>query len=290
MKRRTGIVAVRQAEQLLRDLGVTALPVDPAKIADENGILVQAKRDSAAGVSGMLMRVGDSFGIMYATHIASLGFQRFSIAHELGHYFLPGHLDAVVGPTGIHESRAGFVLDDRYEREADHFAAGLLMPGQFFRPALDSAGEGLSAVLELADLCVTSLPATAIRMTQCTREPVAVIVSTGVGIDYCFMSDELEALDGIDWPRKHQPVPPGTPTYEFNRDLSNVAFARRAEGTAYLQDWFGGQRNIEVNEDVIGLGAYGKTLTVLYGFELPEPEDEAEEEAMIESWTPRLHR
>jgi len=40
----------------------------------------------------------------------------------------------------------------------------------------------------------------------------------------------------------------------------------------------------------LGLGAFGKTLTILYGFELPDEEDEAEDESLINSWTPHFHR
>lgn len=283
-------LAVFSAEKLIRDRGITTLPIDPFAIASERGIEVVKKPASSAGVSGMLIRVGQAYGIAYATHIDSEGFQRYCVGHELGHYFLPGHIEAVLADGDVHESRAGFVSSDRYEIEADHFAAGLLMPKQLFKPALDRAGEGMAAVLSLADLCVTSLPATAIRLTQCTRDPVAVIVSIGSKIDYCFMSDELKELDGIDWIRKRQAVPSGTPTYLFNQDASNVAGARRVEGSSNLQEWFGGHRRIEVKEDVKGLGSYGKTLTMLYGFELPEPEDEEEEEALIESWTPRFRR
>ena len=61
-------------------------------------------------------------------HIDNIGFQNFSVAHELGHYFLPGHIDAVLADGDVHESRAGFASGDRYEMEADHFAATLLMP------------------------------------------------------------------------------------------------------------------------------------------------------------------
>ena len=42
--------------------------------------------------------VGNMFGIAYATHIDNVGFQNFSVGHELGHYFLPGHVDAVLYP------------------------------------------------------------------------------------------------------------------------------------------------------------------------------------------------
>ena len=55
----------------------------PSPIAEQLEITVQAKPATSGGVSGMLVRHGDRFGILYATHIPSLGFQRFSIAHEL---------------------------------------------------------------------------------------------------------------------------------------------------------------------------------------------------------------
>ncbi|MGB8741579.1 MAG: hypothetical protein WCD52_15455, partial [Xanthobacteraceae bacterium] len=40
-------------------------------------------------------RHGNAFGILYATHVPSEGFQRFSVGHELGHYFLGSSLNRV---------------------------------------------------------------------------------------------------------------------------------------------------------------------------------------------------
>jgi Zn-dependent peptidase ImmA (M78 family) len=142
-------------------------------------ILVEAKPDTAEGVSGMLLRHGDSFGILYATHIASEGFQRFSVAHELGHYLLDGHIDHLVPGDGVHASHAGFVSADPYELEADHFAAGLLMPSNLFNRAMGKRAPGLTAVEFLAQACRTSLTATAIRYAELSPNAVAVIVSTG---------------------------------------------------------------------------------------------------------------
>ena len=56
-------------------------------------------------------------------------------------------------------------------------------------------------------------------------------------------------------------------------------------------DWLGGRRSITVSEEAIGLGRYGKTLTVLSSSEIGEDEsDEDDEDALIESWTPRFRR
>ncbi|MBI5718493.1 MAG: ImmA/IrrE family metallo-endopeptidase [Burkholderiales bacterium] len=278
------------AEKYIKDWGIAALPIDPFAIAAEFKITVAAKPASNAGVSGMLIRVGNEFAIAYAMHIDNEPFQRYSVGHELGHYFLPGHPEAVLDARGVHESRAQFTSKDRYEMEADGFAAGLLMPRHLFFPALERAGQGLAAVENLGTLCKTSLHATAIRYAQCTREPAAIIVSVGDKIDQCFMSEALKAVDGIDWLHKREAVPRNTPTFAFNQDAESVRRAVRIEAGSNLQDWFGGRRRIAIDEDVIGLGSYGKTLTVLYNIAVPEPEEEEDEAALIESWTPRFKR
>jgi Zn-dependent peptidase ImmA (M78 family) len=283
--------AAQAAEQIVKGMGVTTLPVDPRAIAEKREIVVQAKPVEDKGCSGMLVRLGNDFAIAYATHLQNEGFENFSVAHELGHYFMSGHVEAVIqGENGIHVSRAGFNSSNKYEVEADRFAAGLLMPRHLFFPAIEKAGQGLVAIEGLATLCRTSLHATAIRYTQCTRDPVAIIVSRGGIIDHCFMSEALKQLNGIDWIKKREGVPRNTATFAFNQIPTNVELGIRVEETSNLQHWFGGKRRIEISEDVVGLGRYAKTLTVLYDIDLPEPEDEEDEDNLIESWTPRFKR
>src|SRR5690242_14722391 len=94
-------MAKQRAERFLQDEGISALPVDPFAIAHSRDIEVKPKPDTAAGVSGMLLRYGNAFGILYATHIRSEGFQRFSVGHELGHFFLEGHIDHVLPKDGV---------------------------------------------------------------------------------------------------------------------------------------------------------------------------------------------
>jgi hypothetical protein len=89
-------MAKQKGEVCAKEQGYIALPVDPIAIALKNDIEVRAKPDTAEGVSGMLLRHGNEFCIAYATHIPSEGFQHFSIGHELGHYFLDGHVDQLL--------------------------------------------------------------------------------------------------------------------------------------------------------------------------------------------------
>ena len=242
------------AEKILRDEEIESLPVDPSEIAESRDIVIQAKPDTEPGVSGMLLRHGDSFGILYATHIPSIGFQRFSIAHELGHYFLPGHIDHILPGDGAHSSRAGFVTNDPYELEADHFAAGLLMPSDLFKRELRKLDPGLGAVEILSELCCTSLTATAIRYAQLSEDAIAVIVSTGVAVDYCFMSDAMKSLSNIDWIKKGALLPLDTVTAKLAGDTERVLKSDRAEDELDVQIWLGGTRSTQVTEEVVGLG------------------------------------
>jgi hypothetical protein len=287
-------MAKQKAELVLRDEGITTLPVDPFAFAASREIEVRPKPDTVEGVSGMLLRHGDVFGILYATHIRSEGFQRFSISHELGHYFLDGHIDHVLPKDGIHTSHAGFASADPYELEADHFAAGLLMPTAAFRRALGKNKPGISAVESLAELCRTSLPATAIRYAELTEDAIAIVVSTGTTIDYCCLSDAMKSLPQLAWLRKGTPVPRETATAQLNANPGRIANSECAEADIDIMDWLGGTRSVRAIEEVIGLGGYGKTLTVLtcpsLSDEACQEEDGEDEEDLAERWTPRFRR
>lgn len=265
------------AQQTIKECGFVELPICPFKIAERHEIHVEPKESKQPGVSGFLMRVGDSFGIMYASHIANEGFQRFTVAHELGHYFLPGHAEKLF-PNGSGMHQSSFHSTDPLERQADSFASALLMPEFLFKKAVDKAGSGFDAIEKLSLLCKASILATAIRFTQFTEEAVAVVVSTGSTIDYCFMSDRIKDLPGITWIKKGTRVPNNSATSEFNKDVSNVESALHVEGASFLDLWFDGAPDLEVNEDVIGMGSYGKTLTILFTDELREDDEESEDD------------
>ena len=57
------------------------------------------------------------------------------------------------------------------------------------------------------------------------------------------------------------------------------------DGVSSLRDWFTYRRDVDLREEVVGLGSYGKTMTVLTS-ETFADEDEEEEE-LEESWRPR---
>lgn len=270
--------ATLHAEKLVRDEKLE-LPIDLFSVAKSRDILVEAKPESAKGVSGMLLRAGDNFAIGYATHIKSNGFQRFSIAHELGHYFLAGHPEHVFsGDKLIHESHAGFGSGDQIELEADHFAAGLLMPSHLFKAEAGKFSDGFTAIEKLAERCQTSLTASAIRYAELTDAAIAIVISTGPTVNYCFASRSMRGIRGYKHPVKGSVLPRDSLTRTFNQTENNILSAERDDDSADLIAWFRADDEIEASEEVIGLGDYGKTLTIICA-EVPDDDDDVDDMA-----------
>lgn len=282
-------MARQRGERIAQQHGFTSFPVDPFKIAEAEEIDVEAKDPEHEGVSGCIIFHNNGVGIIYATHIRSEGFQRFTVAHELGHYFLDGHEDEIRKSSPIHLSRAGFTQGQSWiEIEADHFAAGLLMPSRLTRASLARAPIGLAGVQYLANDAETSLTAAAIRTAECASYPVAVVVSRGGQVAYGFLSEGFKRLGRLRFLRKGDSLP-ATFTRTFNADPEKVRQGRMGCGATTLAAWFDGPSHVELDEEVIGLGKYGYTLTVLSSEALPDDPDEQEDEEqeLIESWTPR---
>ena len=283
--------AKRWGERQAEEDGLTSLPIDLNIIASSRGILLMENNDVDAGVSAMLLRADNNFGIFYNTAIPNKGFQRFSVAHELGHYFLEGHVDQIpFDESGFHKSGAGFFSPDIFEQEADSFASGLLMPSKLFRRALNQFDDGLAGVKGLAGHCETSLTATAIRYAELTEAASAVIVSTGKTVDFACMSTAMKSLGGLTWLRRGDMLPKDTLTASFNTLRDRFDETDQSDEVD-VRLWLGGDRRLEAIEEVFGLGRYGKTLTIITcPGALPEDDDEDDDDSYAERWTPRFHR
>ncbi|MBV9822578.1 MAG: ImmA/IrrE family metallo-endopeptidase [Actinobacteria bacterium] len=106
--------------------GITTLPVDPIFIARQMGIQVlETRLDS--GVSGMLVKQHDAPPTIYLNEADSRVRQRFTCAHELGHWMKRSLMKddwAFVD----HRAQLSGRGTDPSERYSNAFAAALLMP------------------------------------------------------------------------------------------------------------------------------------------------------------------
>ncbi|MEM9284043.1 MAG: ImmA/IrrE family metallo-endopeptidase [Verrucomicrobiota bacterium] len=261
------------------------LPVDPIKFAQTKlGILVEPFVPNEPDVSGFLMQSGDKFGIGYSKSVASQGFQNFTVAHELGHYFIEGHCIALLA-KGAHHSKSGYISKDRHEREADVFATEFLMPWKLIQPMVNGREKGFAAVKSLSEQCESSLIAASIRYAAVTQESVAVIVSNRGMVEFMTASESFRQIHGIEWYKRGDILPPKVPSARLAANESWIAECKICEEGARLSDWFSESPSVEIEEDIIGLGSYGRLLTILFS-ELRPKEEEMEQvtDDYIDRW------
>tara|TARA_R110001592_G_scaffold49685_5_gene154670 strand:+ start:4250 stop:5134 length:885 start_codon:yes stop_codon:yes gene_type:complete len=283
-------MARQHGEKIAEEYGFTSFPVNPKEIAIKEEIIVQAKPPEQAGVSGALIFANNEVILIYSQQHNNLGFENFSIAHELGHYFLEGHPDEIINKQGgTHISRSNFIEGSSIELEADHFASGLLMPSHLVRQFLSERTVGLDSIIALADIAGCSITAAAIRSAECSDHPVAIVMSKGDEIAYSFMTDNFKSLGKLAFLRKGSMVPISE-TRTFNQNPNNVLNGEKINAETTLADWFDGSGMVILDEEIIGLGKYGYTLTVLSSEELPvDPSDDYDDDENVEDqWTPKF--
>jgi Zn-dependent peptidase ImmA (M78 family) len=95
---------------------------------------------------------------------------RFTIAHELGHYFIDEHRIALRNNhmPSLGERLKGDIL---IEQEADLFASRLLLPGAVFQKALKKAEPGLVGIISLAEKFNVSVRCAGLRYIS--EDPVS---------------------------------------------------------------------------------------------------------------------
>ena len=169
-KRHRLLQAESQAENLVKQLRIASFPIDPIEIAEQHGI--PCKSEEIQGFFGCLIKQDDTFGIIYSSEFDNEGFVRFTVAHGTRGTIFCHPIPDLLFPqgAGIHHSHNGFTSSDIHELEADHFAAGLLMPRHLFREALGKESiPGFHVIEALSEKCKTSITATAIRYANLCR-------------------------------------------------------------------------------------------------------------------------
>jgi len=147
-----------KAESILKLANITSVPVDLNKIADSLGftILPFAFPDKRKGMV-LIENNHKTIGVNSNHPVTS---QRYTIAHELGHY-LNGHVH--YDNPCINDDSKFFDPHFQQEREADLFAAELLMPKEFLIKDLSEIGLD---IVKLTEKYQVSEQAMWIRLTS----------------------------------------------------------------------------------------------------------------------------
>ena len=154
----------KQVSELLKDNRVTRSPVPVERIAQNLGIEVrfEAAEDD---LSGALIRKPKGRVVIGVNSAHHSNRQRFTIAHEIGHFILHKGMKLHVDEDFRINLRDGSVNDE--EIDANAFAAELLMPTEFIGRDIQKLGRiDQQGVERLARRYQVSSRAMEIRLTN----------------------------------------------------------------------------------------------------------------------------
>lgn len=157
--------AQAKAKDILREYGITSAPVDVFRIAESEGLVIKYFKPrpgtEAVNVSGFLKD-----NEIYLNAEESRERQAYTLAHELGHHLM--HKDKEV--EVLYRQQMYAQAKGPIEKEADKFAATLLMPKELIEKAKKEYGLTDLDFEKLAALFGVSRRAMVYRLKNLKRE------------------------------------------------------------------------------------------------------------------------
>ncbi len=165
-------------EKILANNEISKPSVNVEKIAESNNIQINFA-ELEDDLSGFLI-VKNNRGTIAVNSTHHINRQRFTIAHELGHYFLHANDDknenVFIDKKVFHRGQSASEGTIRMEIEANRFAAELLMPRFMMKEAVAEVGDDIDlsddlTILSLANKFNVSEQALTYRLTDLNLIP-----------------------------------------------------------------------------------------------------------------------
>jgi hypothetical protein len=184
----------RRPERLLEELGITEpSEIDVEAIAQYCGATILY--GSLVGCDARILGCGEK-AVITIRKDRPRSRQRFSGAHELGHWMRDRHRIASYQCDDAMFRLAWSV--DNPEQRANRYAVELLLPDAMFRPRARGRPATFATVEDLGGVFETSLTATAIRLVEIGPVPAMLVCCSKNGRKW-FVKGEDVSL----WPRDH---------------------------------------------------------------------------------------
>lgn len=192
---------------------------------------------------------------------------RFTLGHELGHYFIDEHRNALT--SGRAPQHGSFIYDtheNQAELEADFFAASLLMPYSRFRKALGAGTENLQTILDISSTFNVSTQCAAIRCVEWSEWLCAIVMFREGKKPWWLVSPTL-ASSGYRFFRRLDCYEPARGSATFDAGQPDADNWSVVKSTTTAAMWFAGvaessARNVILSEEAVRLGRHG-VLTFL---------------------------
>lgn len=184
------------ADAVLHEHNPTDKPVDPEAIARVKGLVVVYGYYGEAFDGLLRHRNGDFTVFCNLSRVEGKRTHRakFTLAHELGHFFISNHRNALRSGLAVHHpSFCEYESKLFVEQQADCFASNLLLPRERFVKSAITLGTsgGMRTILGLAQKFDVSVTATAIRYAALAVSPCIVIKWNNERYGWKWLSDQV---------------------------------------------------------------------------------------------------
>lgn len=166
--------------------------VDLYLLCKEIGLQIQEV--DATNFEGALVRVPNkpSGIIALKSNIREHTRKRFTIAHEIGHYILPGHGITYSSCKSLYiESKIKEIPEA--ETDANRFASELLLPSSQIFEIVNKKSISISTIKSISAVYETSLMASALKSIELTKENCALVHSVSGKIKWWVPSKSFSA-------------------------------------------------------------------------------------------------
>jgi Zn-dependent peptidase ImmA (M78 family) len=261
------------------------IPIPLARIAADLGVVEIIGRATGSFEGVLVTNNAKSTGSIAYNENSRIERQRFTIAHELGHFLLPFHgenaqcVKADMGAVMSQETQ------QQREGEANRFAAALLMPKKLFSNDIRRLrAPEVSHIVTIAERYKVSKESTARRYTELSDHLCAVVFSHNGLVRYAPRKPEfpfIEVAKGCALPRESISA----------RGSGEVGYISEWSETT-PDTWLGTSARLRgkmLYEQYL-VQADGYRMTMLTLDDIPQEEEPDEDSELERSWTPQFHR
>ncbi|NSW83105.1 MAG: ImmA/IrrE family metallo-endopeptidase [Syntrophothermus sp.] len=241
------------ARELLQLLNIDSVPVDPFQICKHFNIEVcyEPLRQCEAV---LLIQSGAKKIILSDSTPYHLR-QKFSLAHELGHYYMPHHELLIIGCSASDLMTFESNPSTMQEWEANVFASELLMPHHHIAKDAKAYEYSAESVKEIADKYEVSITAAAVRLLQVTPDSAAIVLSANGQIKWFKKSQNFRY-----YIRATKTMDPAAHIYDFYSKGAASELLKQTRASIWLEN----PKNLDyVNEQSIIMPSLNAALTIL---------------------------
>jgi hypothetical protein len=271
------------AERIVKDLGIAAPPVSPFRILrSEKRRITACGDDFGDAFDGRLEYQRPRFLLFYNTKYDAWPHSgehhpkvNFTVAHELAHFFLDAHRNYLKHGGRPHGSQTEFVSDNNSEREADAFAAGLLMPTFLADAVVNHGPPTLEAVKNGRGVFEVSLTSMMVRWVQVSNFPCAMCSVRNGAIEWGFTSEAFKKAGAYRVNRGEKVTSRGA--CKFLAADPALSRYREEEGWGGVEAWLAWERGrLDVVEHYVAIPSVKQVLVLITAEEddvFPEDDD-----------------